>query len=488
LLCIATLAVNFMARNTTQRPQFVPSVVGGKAGVHLPGQSLANKDRAVGKALRERTPRHSHAAIGKLPQRRDPVAFIVASDEDRLENLVPIRHSRMLESPFTYYRGAAAVQANDLAHAPSSGIVTQCCGDAHLLNFGGFATPERKFIFDINDFDETFRAPFEWDLKRLVGSFVLAARWRGISDARARDIATAAALAYRTEMAIAAEENTLDAWYAAVTWEGILRDVKDDPAVSRRLREVVVAAEHHTSEYVFHKLTTHKSGKVRLLDQPPLIYHPPGMDIPAIAALFFKNYVKTLRWSEQVLFARLRFVDAVIKVVGVGSVGTRCYVVLMMGEQNEPVFLQIKEAGKSVLAGPAAPAGPLPWRDRGERVVVGQRLLQAASDIFLGWTKGPEGRHYYVRQLRDMKAAVDIASMNAHLLKLYARLCGETLARAHAKAGGAPRIAGYLGKSDAFDAALGKYAIAYADKTEQDFETFHRAAATGRIKTETSPV
>jgi len=222
-----------------------------------------------------------------------------------------------------------------------------------------------------------------------------------------------------------------------------------------------------------------------LLDQPPLIYHPPGMDIAAVAALFFKNYVKTLRWSHQVLFARLRFVDAAIKVVGVGSVGTRCYIVLMMGEQNEPVFLQIKEARKSVLTGPA---GPSPWRQKGERVVDGQRLLQTASDIFLGWTKGPEGRHYYVRQLRDMKASVDIASMKIHGLDLYASLRGETLARAHAKAGAAPRIAGYLGNSDAFDAALGEYAIAYADKTEQDFESFRHAAATGRIKTETSPV
>ena len=376
-----------MARNTTQPPQFVSSVVRGKAGVHLPGQSLADRDRAAGKALRERTPHQSHAAIGELPQRRDPVAFIVASNKDRLENLVPIRHSRMLESPLTFYRGAAIVQANDLAYAPSSGIVTQCCGDAHLLNFGGFATPERKFIFDINDFDETFRAPFEWDLKRLVASFVLAARWRGISDARARDIATAAALAYRTVITIAAKENTLDAWYAAVTWKGILADVKNDPAVSRRLRKVAVAAKRHTSEHVFYKLTTHKSGRVRLLDQPPLIYHPPGTEIPAIAALFSKNYVKTLRRSHQVLFARLRFVDAAIKVVGIGSVGTRCYVVLMMGEQNEPVFLQIKEAAQLGARWPRRPLalarqgrtggrwsapvtggfGHLPWLDEGAR-------------------------------------------------------------------------------------------------------------------------
>jgi len=264
-----------MPKHPAKPLQFVSPVEEGPE-FRLPGQSLADKASAAGKALRKRTPRLSHAEIGKLPKSRDAVAMILASEKDRLKNLLPVRHSRMLESSFTFFRGTAVIQADDLAHAPSSGIVIQCCGDAHLLNFGGFATPERKFIFDINDFDETFRAPFEWDLKRLVASYVLAARWRGFSDARARDIATAAALAYRTEMAIAAEENTLDTWYAAVTWEEILRDVKDDPTVSRRLREVVITAKHHTSEYVFHKITTLKGNRVRLLDQPPLLYHPPG--------------------------------------------------------------------------------------------------------------------------------------------------------------------------------------------------------------------
>ena len=471
--------------NATQPPQFVASGDAGKSRFHVAGQSPAATDRAAGRDLRKQTSRRSHASIGELPQSRDPVALIVASNEDRLENLIPVRHSRMLESPFSFFRGTAAIQAHDLAHAPSSAIVVQCCGDAHLLNYGGFATPERQFIFDISDFDETFRAPFEWDLKRLVASFVLAARWRGISDMRARDIATAAALAYRTQVAMAAEENTLDTWYAAVTWQGILRGVKGDVAVSRHLKKIAAEARHHTSEYVFHKLTTEKDGQVRLLDQPPMVYHAPSVDISAVAEPFFENYVRTLRWSHQMLFGRLRFVDAAIKVVGIGSVGTRCYVVLMMGEQNEPVFLQIKEARNSVLAGPA---GPSPWGDEGERVVVGQRLLQTASDIFLGWTRGPQGRHYYVRQLRDMKASVDIASSNAHELNLYASLCGETLARAHAKAGGAARIAGYLGKADTFDAALGKYAMAYADRVEQDYESFRRAAATGRIMTETSSV
>jgi uncharacterized protein (DUF2252 family) len=470
-----------MARK--RAPEFISSVA-AKPRLRLPGPSPASKDLNAGKSLRLRCNRKDHAAIGRLASRRDAVAMMIASNKGRVEKLLPIRHSRMLESPFTFFRGAAAVQASDLAHAPSSGIATQCCGDAHLMNFGGFATPERRFLFDINDFDETFRAPFEWDLKRLTTSFVLAARWRGISDAHARDIATSAARGYCGEIARAAAENTLDTWYAAVTWKDLLRDVRDDPVVFDRLKQITVEAKHHTSEYVFHKLAALKGGKISLHDQPPLLYHPPGQDLMAMAGRFFKAYLKTLRWSERLMFARLRFIDAAFKVVGVGSVGTRCYVVLMLGEQNEPVFLQIKEARKSVLAGHA---GPSPWRDEGERVVVGQRLLQAASDIFLGWAKGPEGHFYYVRQLRDMKASVDIASMNAHGLDLYASLCGQTLARAHAKAGGASRIAGYLGKSKAFHKALGDYAIAYADLAEQDFESFRRAAADGRIKTETSP-
>jgi uncharacterized protein (DUF2252 family) len=471
-----------MAHAHQTQPQFISSVA-AKPGLRLPGLSPAAKESRAGRALRKRVPRKSHATIGRLPASRDPVAIIIASDKGRVEKLVPIRHSRMLESPFTYFRGAAANQASDLAYAPSTGIITQCCGDAHLMNFGGFATPERKFLFDINDFDETFPAPFEWDVKRLAASFVLAARWRGISDARARDIAATAARTYRREVAVAAAENTLDTWYASVTWKDVLREVRDDPAISKSLKAVGVEAKHHTSEHVFHKLAARKGRKYLLHDQPPLLYHSLELDLARIAANFFKNYVKSLTWSRQLLFERLRLIDAAFKVVGVGSVGTRCYVALMLGERNEPVFLQMKEARKSVLAGHA---GRSPWRDEGERVVVGQRLLQTASDIFLGWAKGGDGRFYYVRQLRDMKASVDISKMSARALDIYACLCGQTMARAHAKAGNAPRIAGYLGKADHFDNAIGRYAIAYADRSEQDYESFRRAAASGRIKTETS--
>lgn len=469
-----------MARDDTTSPQFISSV-SAQPGLRLPGTSPAEKERRAGRTLRKHNRRKKHALVGHLPKTRDPVAMIIASDKGRLDDLVPIRHSRMLSSPFAFFRGTATIQAHDLAFAPSTRILTQCCGDAHLLNFGGSATPERKFLFDISDFDETFQAPFEWDLKRLAASFVLAARWRGMSDAIARDLATTAVRDYRREITQAAAENTLDTWYAAVTWKDILRDVRHDPAVSQHLKDATVDARHHTSEYIFHKLAKWKDGKILLHNQPPLLFHPTDPDVRTIVAGLLKGYIKTLRWSHRALFARLRFVDAAFKVVGVGSVGTRCYVVLMLGEQNEPIFLQIKEARNSVLAGVA---GPSPWRNQGERVVVGQRLLQTASDIFLGWAGGADRRCYYVRQLRDMKASVDIAAMNARALGVYACLCGQTLARAHAKAGGGPRIAGYLGKSDVFDTAIGQYAIDYADRVEQDYDTFRRAAARGRVRVE----
>src|SRR6516164_7629253 len=289
-----------MVRNDNKLPQFISSVA-AKSRLRLPGSSPAAKESRSGQALRKRIHRKSHAAIGRLPASRDPVAMIMASDKGRVEKLVPTRHSRMLESPFTYFRGAAANQAGDLAHAPSTGIVTQCCGDAHLMNFGGFATPERKFLFDIHDFDETFPAPFEWDVKRLAASFVLAARWRGISDARARDIAATAARTYRREVAVAAAENTLDTWYASVTWKDVLREVRDDPAISKSLKAVGVEAKHHTSEHVFHKLAARKGRKYLLHDQPPLLYHSPELDLARIAANFFKNYVKSLTWSRQLL-------------------------------------------------------------------------------------------------------------------------------------------------------------------------------------------
>jgi uncharacterized protein (DUF2252 family) len=452
--------------------------------IRLTDPSPAALARTAGKALRAKTPRAGHSVTMAKAKGRDPVGIILASDVDRLQNLVPTRHTRMLESPFAFYRGTAAIQARDLGTVPSSGIIIQCCGDAHLANFGGFATPERQFIFDINDFDETSPAPFEWDVKRLAASFVLAARWRGFSDDKARDIAINAVSSYRANILRAAGETTLEAWYAAVTWEGVLEDAKGDQATTKRITDIISQAKKQTNEHVFHKLTTIGDGEPRFLDQPPLLYHPSDIDVREIAGPFLKDYVKTLSADRHALMARLRFVDAAIKVVGVGSVGTRCYVALMLGDQNEPVFLQVKEARDSVLAGEAAGKA---WSNNGERVVVGQRLMQAASDLFLGWTKGPGGRDFYVRQLRDMKSSVDITTMSARILGRYANLCGETLARAHAKAGDAALIAGYLGRSGAFDIALGDYAVAYADQAEKDYEAFKRASAAGKVKTASSP-
>jgi uncharacterized protein (DUF2252 family) len=474
-----------MAKNlkNLKPPHFVRASTRGrvKNKLRLTGQSTAMVMLAEGKTMRRTTPRKAHHAVGRLPGARDPVQLIVASNEDRVAALVPVRHTRMLESPFTFYRGTAGVQAYDLAHAPSSGIEVQCCGDAHLMNFGGFATPERNFIFDLNDFDEAFPAPFEWDVKRLSASLVLAARWRGFSESAARDIAEATARAYRERIAASAREATLDTWYAAVTWEGIRDQVAADARMLRSIDSMVAKAQTRTGENIFHRLTKTEGGEPRLLDQPPLLYHLPDIDLSSVAKPFLDSYADTLREDVRSLYSRLRFVDAALKVVGVGSVGTRCLVVLMLGEQNEPIFLQVKEARASVLAPTSQPPR---WTNNGERVVVGQRAMQAASDIFLGWSRGPNGRDFYVRQLRDMKMSVDVSTMRQAGLSFYGILCAQTLARAHAKAGGATRIAGYLGRSDAFDGAIGRYALTYADQAERDYEAFRRAAAAGLIRTE----
>ena len=464
-------------------PRFVRASTKGRvrSKLRLTGRSTAMAMLAEGKTKRRTTPRKSHHAIGRLPEARDAVQLIVASNEDRVAALVPVRHSRMLESPFAFYRGTAGVQAYDLAHAPSSDIEAQCCGDAHLMNFGGFGTPERNFIFDLNDFDETFPAPFEWDVKRLSASFVLAARWRGFSDSAARDIAEATARAYRERIAASAREATLDTWYAAVTWEGIRDQAADDAKLLKGIDDIIAKAQARTGENVFHRLANTQDGELRISDQPPLLYHLPDIDLSSVAQPFLDSYANTVREDVASLYSRLRFVDAALKVVGVGSVGTRCLVVLMLGEQNEPIFLQVKEARDSVLANASRPSR---WANNGERVVVGQRALQAASDIFLGWSRGPNGRDFYVRQLRDMKMSVDVSTMRLSGLKFYGILCGQTLARAHAKAGGATRIAGYLGRSDAFDTAIARYALAYADQAERDYEAFRRAAAAGVIRTE----
>jgi len=438
----------------------------------------------AGKALREKCPRLSHGKV-VLGQgdKRDIVKLIEASNKGRLENLVPIRHGRMLQAAFAYFRGTAAIQAYDLAGTPTSGIIVQACGDCHLMNFGGFATPERNIAFDINDFDETLPAPFEWDVKRLAASFVIAARWRGFKNDQAREMAVQTAAAYRESLRKRESTGVLEAWYSRITAADLQALVGGSVDLGARLKKKIAEARKQTHEHVFHKLTTPSRGLPRIADQPPLLYHVKGVTESNIAA-FFKRYRETLAEERRMLFDRFKLVDQAVKVVGVGSVGTRCYVALLLAAPDDALFLQVKEARRSVLE---PYTGTKPVAHNGQRVVVGQRLMQSASDIFLGWTRGPAGRDFYIRQLRDMKVAPDVETQPPKIMRAYAMLCGLALARAHDKAGDAAMIAGYLGSTDHFDEAIGDYAVAYADQVERDYATFVKAVRDGRLKSDISP-
>jgi uncharacterized protein (DUF2252 family) len=390
----------------------------------------------------------------------------------------------MAQSPFAFFRGSAALQAFDLAKTPRSGIDVQACGDCHLVNFGGFATPERQLVFDINDFDETLPAPFEWDVKRLAASFVLAARSRSFEAGAAREMAVEAAQSYRISMRKRADSSVLESWYAAVTLDDAMHIIGDDANSLNRINKMVDKARHQTSEHVFHKLTTPVEGHPRILDQPPLVFHANETELShEHMDAFLATYRACLPQERRMLFDRFELVDVAYKVVGVGSVGTRCLIALLMAEADDPLFLQVKEARPSVLE---PYTHKTTFENNGERVVVGQRLMQAASDIFLGWSHGPEGRHFYVRQLRDMKISADVESQSRNIMRGYATLCGMTLARAHDKAGAGAIVAGYLGKSDAFDEAIGDYAVAYGDQVERDYEVFVKAIRTGKVKTDLS--
>ena len=439
---------------------------------------------AAGKALRDKCSRAAHGKVimGQGPK-RDVVELIEASNKGRLENLVPVRHGRMLQSAFAFYRGTAAIQAYDLAGTPSSGIIVQACGDCHLMNFGGFATPERTLAFDINDFDETLPAPFEWDLKRLAASFVVAARWRGLKDAQGREAAVQAVSSYRESMRKRAGTHVLDAWYSQITMNDILAIVGKDAEMIGRVKKKMSEAQKRTGEAVLHKITALSEGLPRFVDQPPLLYHVERSKLNERGmAKFFAHYRDTLPEERRVLFDRYKLVDVAIKVVGVGSVGTRCYVGLFMAAPDDALLLQVKEARPSVLEKFVKQR----VSHNGQRVVVGQRLMQSASDIFLGWSKGAENRDFYVRQLRDMKISADPENATPRVLRNYAAMCGLALARAHDKAGDAAMIAGYLGGTDRFDKAIGDYAIAYADQAERDYQSFVKGVRAGRLKSDLS--
>jgi uncharacterized protein (DUF2252 family) len=455
---------------------------------------LETKDerRATGKALRGKTPREEHGkVILGQGNKRDVVELIKAQNEDRLENLIPVRHGRMSQSAFAFFRGTAGVQAHDLAGTPHSGIIVQACGDCHLMNFGGFATPERNITFDINDFDETLPAPFEWDVKRLAASFVVAARWRGFKADDARRITVRMVRAYRESMLERVNLGVLESWYSQITLDDVREMLGSDEEGVERIDSLEASARKRTHENVFAKLVSTQGNKVRIVDEPPLIYHPDDqVATQDVITKFLADYRETLPEERQMLFDRFSFADLALKVVGVGSVGTRCFIVLLLADLDDPLFLQVKEARKSVLE-PYVPKVRGAWKvhsHNGHRVVHGQRLMQAASDIFLGWaTSSIAGRDFYVRQLRDMKISALVEQQTPAMMRHYAKLCGMALARAHDKAGDAAMIAGYLGKSDAFDEAIGDYAEAYADQVEHDYAGFVTAIRSGKLVSDTMP-
>ncbi|MEV6482849.1 DUF2252 domain-containing protein [Streptomyces sp. NPDC051576] len=435
-------------------------------------------DRAErGRAARKRVSRSAHAGWVPSVDRPDPVAVLERQGRDRLTELLPIRYGRMAASPFAFLRGSAAVMAADLASQPHTGLTVQLCGDAHLLNFGLYASPERALLFDLNDFDETFPGPFEWDVKRLAASLTVAGLENGHSDAKAHHAALEATAAYRTALRALARKGELTVWYDRIDADSLLPLVRS-ARHRRRVESSLTRARRRTSLHAVGKLTENVEGRRRIVHDPPLL-EPAGAQDMASLRKIFSDYRSTLSEERRLLLDRYRFVDAARKVVGVGSVGTRCFIVLLAGrDQDDPLFLQIKEARQSVLE-EHLPSGP--YIHPGHRVVAGQRLLQAASDIFLGWMSGPQGRAFYWRQLRDMKGSADVAGMSPAELLAYGRLCGTALARAHARSGDRVAIAAYLGGNDTFEHAVADFASAYATQTTTDHATLNAAVAAGVV-------
>ncbi|MGH8614100.1 MAG: DUF2252 domain-containing protein [Gammaproteobacteria bacterium] len=442
---------------------------------------------AMGKSLRKRCPRSSHAVWKALHGRPDPVRLLEKSNEGRLPELIPIRYGRMVRTPFTFYRGAALNMAADLAVTPATGLRVQACGDCHLLNFGDFATPERRIIFDINDLDETLPAPWEWDLKRLAASVVLACRNNGFEKDCARDAALACARSYRERMAEFSQMPVLDVWYASIDVEKELPTIRDKEARRRHQKLLAKARARRVLEHDFPKLAAMAGQAPTIRDNPPLIYHPSERgeeDLLTRTRAAFAGYRESVQEDRRALIDRYDLKDIAIKVVGVGSVGTFCAVTLLMASEQDPLFLQVKEARPSVLE---AYAGKSIYPNHGQRVVNGYRLMQSASDIFLGWTKGKLGRHFYVRQLKDMKVGPMVELFGPGMMTQYAEICAWALARAHARSGAPAQISGYLGKSDAFDKAIAAFSFAYADQSERDHAILKKAVRSGRVEVVAEP-
>ena len=433
---------------------------------------------AQGKLLRQSAPRSAHGLWKPADDRPDPVTMLIESSRGRLESLTPIRYARMLTSPFAFFRGSAAAMAYDLASTPMTGLRVQLCGDCHLGNFGGFATPERRLILDLMDFDETIPGPWEWDIKRLGASFHLAGRSIGLSEANCEEAVLNLGQAYRQRLIDLSRMKTMDVFYASIGLDTFIAQARD--AKTRKGREQMIAkARKRTSDQFFAKSVRQVDGQWRIVDEPPFLIHPPRTDsFEEDFRKTFEEYKATLADDRRQLLQRFDIVDVAMKVVGVGSVGTRCGVILLMAGDDDPLILQIKEARHSALE---QFVGRSRYENMGQRVVMGQRLLQSASDIFLGWGAEAGGQHYYIRQLRDMKKGPEIETYWAERLIDTAELCGWALAHAHARSGDAARISGYLGKSDAFDLALADFSQAYADQSEQDHEVMRAAVRSGKL-------
>jgi uncharacterized protein (DUF2252 family) len=465
------------------------------------------KRKAQGKDSREQVPPSGHAGWTPAADRPDPVALLEEQNATREPDLVPVRHGRMMVSPFTFYRGAAKIMAADLKDTPRAGLIAQLCGDAHLSNFGVFASPERNLLFDLNDFDETLPGPFEYDVERMSASFTIAARNNGFAKAEARDATLASVNAYRTAMAEFAQMGQMDIWYAHLSEQQLMAAIENFAAAQKdtdKKQKKAAKAEVKGAKKAAQKARTRDSlqalsklgelvdGRYRIVSQPPIVV--PARDFPATYGMSidelqqavheqFRAYRSTLQDDRRHLLERFEIIDMARKVVGVGSVGTRAFIVLLQGrDQQDPLFLQVKEATASVLEDHLPKSR---YKQHGERVVQGQRLMQAVSDIYLGWTKGVEANRWlYWRQLRDMKGSAVIESLTPSALGFYASQCGWTLARAHARSGDPIAIAAYLGKDDAFDRSITDFSERYADQNERDYQEFVDAIRSGRLEAE----
>lgn len=452
--------------------------VSGRVELFTPEQR-----KAIGHLQRAALPRKEHETFQPSANRPDPVDILIQQGEGRLEHLLPIRYGRMIASPFAFFRGAAAVMAADLSRIPNTGLSAQLCGDAHVSNFGFFGSPERVLMFDMNDFDETIAGPFEWDVKRLATSAILAGRSIGLSDTTCQDIARSCVHRYQEKLAEFSEMSTIEVWHSHVTAESLLSFV---PGARRRKKVLanIDKARSKDSRYAVAKLTALAGGELRIVERPPLLTRLPEDEVAAVIQPFFEKYMQTLSEDRRALLDRYRYVDSAIRVGGVGSVGMRCYIVVLVGAHNQdPLVLQLKEAVQSVLAPYARSKS---FRNEGERVVYGQRLIQAVSDPFLGWVRHTTGRDFYFRQLFNMKASADLASMKASIFTSYANICGEVLARAHARSGDAIAMSAYLGKNDQFAEAVSRFAMRYADQSEADHAALVQAVKIGKVPAETA--